>query len=315
MSIPNVSGVPRVWTDRELAEQAQKAIDVFVERRLAEPQDRYLEHVALRKKGILKLFRTLEGVDPANPPPEKVREILLDSAQFDALRYVAGPPVSKDDLDVLVLRTSKRITRELIKHDDPLVLAVLSLICKMADPIRFPWIAARRKPALYEIKQAIRATTALHATQTLQTERRGYGKEVERLLAHRLVADLKFERRTSPNRGKIKSPTDFPAKGTFYGECTVYGRKCDLLIALPDGRMVAVEAKDSSSVVNSVKRVLNDTAAKAEHWHKHAGRIIVPVALLSGVFGVENLKSAQASGLYLVWAHDLDSFVNWVSAQ
>src|SRR5690606_37675136 len=152
----------------ELADQAQKSIDAFVARRIAEPRDRYLDHLAQRRKGILKLFRTLSGVDPLNPDPAVVRTILLDNAQFDALRYVAGPPVSKDDLDVLVLRSSQRITKTRLRAEDPLVLAVLSLICNMADPVRFPWIAAKRPPAPYELKQAVRATTSLHATQTLQ---------------------------------------------------------------------------------------------------------------------------------------------------
>jgi hypothetical protein len=87
------------------------------------------------------------------------------------------------------------------------------------------------------------------------------------------------------------------------------------LIGIADGRIVAVEAKDSSSVVNSVKRVLNDTAAKARHWQVMAGKEIVPVALLSGVFGAAHLAAAQSSGLYLVWAHDLDSFADWLTAQ
>src|SRR3546814_18170430 len=68
-------------------------------------------------------------------------------------------------------------------------------------------------------------------------------------------------------------------------------RKTDLLIGLSDGRAVAVEAKDSDSVLNSVKRVLNDTAAKARYWDSQCGKTVVTVALRSGAFGVDNLKS------------------------
>jgi hypothetical protein len=39
------------------------------------------------------------------------------------------------------------------------------------------------------------------------------------------------------------------------------------------------------------------------------------VALLSGVFKVESLMQAQESGLYLVWSHDLDGFVEWIKTQ
>ena len=42
---------------------------------------------------------------------------------------------------------------------------------------------------------------------------------------------------------------------------------------------------------------------------------IINVALLSGVFKVESLISAQGSGLFLVWSHDLDGFIEWVKSQ
>lgn len=314
MSIPNMSHLPTRWTDAELEEQAQASIDAFVDRRLKEPRDRYLDHIAQRQAAILRLFKTLAGVDPNKPDVAVVREILLDSALLDALRYVAGPPVSEDDLNVLVTRSTSRITKTRLKAEDDLVKAVLQLICNLSDPIRFPWIDDRRTPAPHELKHAIRATAALHATQTLQTERRGYGRVVENILKDRLRA-LGYEQVKGPNKNKITSPAHWPAAKTFYGECEVYTRKADILIGLADGRIVAVEAKDSASALNSIKRVLNDTAAKAAHWGTMAGKGIVPVALLSGVFKVESLKTAQASGLYLVWTHELDSFVSWLSAQ
>ena len=148
----------------------------------------------------------------------------------------------------------------------------------------------------------------------MQTERRAYGRAVERALRDRLQA-MGYVRATAPNKGKITAPIHMPAALTFYGECSIHGRRTDLLIGLPDGRAIAVEAKDSSSVVNSVKRVLNDTAAKAEHWHAKFGEMLIPVALLSGVFGTDSLRTAQAKGLYLVFAHDLDSFVAWLDTQ
>ncbi|EAQ33379.1 type II restriction enzyme XamI [Nitrobacter sp. Nb-311A] len=79
--------------------------------------------------------------------------------------------------------------------------------------------------------------------------------------------------------------------------------------------MIALEAKDSSSGLNSVKRLNNDTAAKAKHFATEGGKNIVNVALLSGVFKLSSLVSAQNSGLFLVWSHDLDGFIEWVKSQ
>jgi hypothetical protein len=41
----------------------------------------------------------------------------------------------------------------------------------------------------------------------------------------------------------------------------------------------------------------------------------IPVALLSSVLGADSLRGAQATGLYLVWSHDLDSVADWLAGQ
>lgn len=325
---PNASPAPRIWTDEELARDAQRSLDDFVDRRLAEPSGHYALHVAARRRALFRLFRALAGIDPGSPDIASVRAVLLDSELFDALRYVAGPPVSEDDLGVLVTRGVSGISRTGLATDDKLPGTVLALICRLADPFRFPWIASRRKPSGREMRRAIEATTGLHAVQSLQTERRGYGKQVERRLQVRL-SELGFVKITGrnvrsgdsvpfpvyPPRGRITQPSHHPVFPHFYGECTVYGRKVDLFIALLTGRMIALEAKDSSSALNSTKRLLNDTAAKAKHYRDAGGRNIISAALLSGVFKLADLKAAQEAGLYLVWAHAMDDFVDWIRSQ
>lgn len=332
MTNSNVSAIPTIWTDAQLAEQAQIALEEFVERRLDEPGGRYLAHVVARRAAMIRLFKALAGTDPLAPDPTIVRTVLLDNELFDALRYVTGPPVSEDDLGVLVTRKIEGISRTDIKVSENLPGAVLKLICRLADPFRFPWVAAGRSPSKRELRAAIQTTMTMHAAQALQTERRGYGRIVEQRLETRLV-ELGFikvsgqpkQQKKSlkpalatpayPPRGRITQPTHHPNFPHFYGECTVYGRKVDMFIALATGRMIALEAKDSSSSLNSTKRLLNDTAAKAKHYAAEAGKNIISVALLSGVFKLSDLKAAQDSGLFLVWAHNSDGFIEWVKAQ
>jgi hypothetical protein len=74
-----------------------------------------------------------------------------------------------------------------------------------------------------------------------------------------------------------------------------------------------VECKVSNSALNSVKRLNNDAAAKAEAWIKDFGsKNVVPVALLSGVYNLHNLEEAQQRGLTLFWAHDIPAFLAWI---
>ena len=325
------SSAPRKWTEEELVEEAQIALHEFVDRRLAEPAGTYATHFKARRKALVRLFRKLSDVNNQNPSVDLVREVIADEEMFAALRYVAGPPVSEDDLGVLVTRSVNGIAQKALAEDDALPVAVLKLICKMSDPFRFPWIPAGRPPTTREIREAIAMTSALHASQALQTERRGYGRAIEQRLVTRLEA-LGYVKVTGgrskakpkagepvlppyPPKGKVTQPSHHPVFPYFYGECIVYGRKVDLFIALKSGVMIALEAKDSSSALNSTKRLLNDTAAKAKRYEDAAGKNVISVALLSGVFKIADLDQAQESGLSLVWAHDLDEFVAWIGQQ
>ena len=83
--------------------------------------------------------------------------------------------------------------------------------------------------------------------------------------------------------------------------------KADVVVRLHDTRLMAIECKVSNSATNSVKRLNNDAAVKAEYWLKQFGTAqVVPAAALAGVFNVLNLEQAQTRGLTLFWSHDLD---------
>ena len=71
----------------------------------------------------------------------------------------------------------------------------------------------------------------------------------------------------------------------------------------------------SNSAVNSIKRLKNDAAAKAEVWTADFGkRHIVPAAVLSGVYDRHILQEAQERGLALFWAHDPDELTSWIAS-
>jgi hypothetical protein len=114
----------------------------------------------------------------------------------------------------------------------------------------------------------------------------------------------------------IKALDEAPDRGEFVpAECLVGTRKADLVGRLFDGRIMPVECKVSNSSTNSIKRLNNDAAVKAETWIADLGRTqVVPAAVLSGVFKVRNLEQAQERGLTIFWAHDLDKLVEFVNS-
>ncbi|MGH6990744.1 MAG: XamI family restriction endonuclease, partial [Stellaceae bacterium] len=108
---------------------------------------------------------------------------------------------------------------------------------------------------------------------------------------------------------------DAPARGQFCSESMVGSRKADVPVRLFDGRLMPIECKVSNSELNSVKRINNDAAVKANTWKVEFGiNQVVPVAMLSGVFKVSNLVQAQGGGLTMFWAHKLDAMRTFIEA-
>src|SRR3546814_5622550 len=65
-----------------------------------------------------------------------------------------------------------------------------------------------------------------------------------------------------------------------------------------DRRVMPIECKVSNSSTNSVKRLNNDAAVKAETWRNDFGQNqVVPTAVLGGVYKLHNLLDAQRRGL------------------
>ncbi len=105
-----------------------------------------------------------------------------------------------------------------------------------------------------------------------------------------------------------------PQPGEFCQEVTLGTRKADLIVGLWDRRTMPIECKVSNSSTNSIKRLNNDAAAKAEAWLDQFGRAqVVPVAVLGGVYKLLNLEQAQDRGLTLFWVHRLRDLTDWIA--
>jgi hypothetical protein len=93
--------------------------------------------------------------------------------------------------------------------------------------------------------------------------------------------------------------------GEFSREASVVGEKCDIPVGLLDARLLFIECKVSNSAVNSVKRLIRETAGKADQWNRRFGQRAITAAVVSGVFKLANLRTAQDRGVVIFWEHDL----------
>jgi hypothetical protein len=189
---------------------------------------------------------------------------------------------------------------------------VFSVIEQTIDPYRFPWILEKRAPTEEEKSAALLASSVLLAAQRIATERRGVGKTTQEALVKEFLLSMKF---TEAPRMAISTIVEGPKKGEFCGESMLGSRKADVVVRLNDTRLMPIECKVSNSALNSVKRLNNDAAAKAVDWLKTFGtNQVVPTAVISGVFKVNNLMQAQDAGLTLFWAHDLKKLGKFITS-
>jgi hypothetical protein len=290
---------PPRWTEAQLTAGAAASRQLFRDARLKEPLERWKTAFAQYEGKFEQLFDKYGIADPASLSPAKITEIFREQLG-DALRYLAGPPISADDLRVLA---EASLAPNTLAADSAQAQRILDTILMAVDPRRFPWVAHGRVPTDAERDAAILASAALITAQRVSTDRRNEGKEAQEKDVKDYLRGLGFKE--APTR-TIRTLTDAPGLGEFCGEALVGSRKADVPVRLYDGRLMPVECKVSNSSTNSVKRINNDAAVKAGIWHREFGtNQVVPTAVLSGVFKVHNLVQAQIGGLTLFWVHEL----------
>lgn len=221
-----------------------------------------------------------------------------------------GPPISTDDLKIVAEAASLNAAR--LKADPDLVLRLIQVILDGLDRRRFVWVSERREATDAERQAAIIASAALIASQKLATSRRNQSQKEQELAVEQALVELGLDK--VPTR-TINTLGEAPKPGDFCRESKLGDRKADFVVGLFDNRVMAIECKVSNSSTNSVKRLNNDAAAKAEAWIKDFGtKGVVPAAVVSGVFKTHNVVSAQSRGLSIFWAHDLSRLTNWIAS-
>lgn len=297
---------PPVWTDDQLESARIKAIAAFSKERLEEPLEDYLEAFDEYQGHVEEV---LEATVDLTELDTTALDVLGDPRLLEAFRYLAGPPISEDDLKVLA--DARSLTRSTLEGTPDLVQRLISVVRQVLDRRRFAWVVEGREPTEAERNAAVLASAALMAASRAQTRRRTLGKDQQEEMVKAALRELGFAEVTSRT---IKTISHAPSPGQFCGESVLGNRKGDIIVRLWDDRVMPIECKVSNSSTNSVKRLNNDAAVKATSWKTDFGlRQVVPSAVLSGVYKLHNLRDAQERGLALFWAHDLAPLTEWIT--
>ena len=297
---------PPKWSKNDFEADIRRSVDQFRRERIQEPLEAYLQEFE-EYQGVFEDL--LEATVDLTLLQQEALAVLGDKKQQEAFRYLAGPPMSLDDLKTLAEATS--LTKKRLQDDPDMVKRTVDLILTALDRRRFPWLNEHREPTEAERTAAIMASAALIATQRVETARRHEVKRAQELSVENALLRAKFKK--VPPRSIPTNLDQAPGIGEFCGESMLGTRKADFVIRLWDRRLLALECKVSNSATNSVKRLNNDAAAKAETWRRDFGeRQVVPAAILSGVYKIHNLMEAQDRGLTIFWAHDLEELLKWI---
>lgn len=291
---------PARWTTEELTEDAAVSAAEFRTERLS-VSGAWESHYQAARSKFESLFQKLNDLNPGGITDANLTDA-YGSGLGEALRYLAGPPISDDDLQVIADVDS--LAPGVLKKKPEDVRKLFEVIERVIDLHRFPWLDAGSGPTDQERDAALLASSVLLAAQRIATERRIVGKDGQET---RVKDYLRAQGFTEVPPATITTIVKGPQPMQFCAECLLGERKADVVVRLHDSRLMAIECKVSNSATNSVKRLNNDAAVKAEYWLKMFGTLqVVPAAMLSGVFKVMNLEQAQQRGLALFWAHDLD---------
>lgn len=298
---------PVRWTLDDLAADVATAMNDFRQERLAEPLALWKKTFRAHEALFRKLFDEFGLKDPSQLNAAHIAD-LYEKKLGHAFRYLAAPPISDDDLKVLAETT---LSQTSLKANPDHAERVLKTVLQALDPMRFPWVTAKRAPTTIEWEAAILASAALMTAQRVATTRRNTGKDTQENAVKDYLRDVLKLTEVEPHA--ITTLMDAPAPGSFCREAKVAGRKADIVVVLYDKRLLLIECKVSNSALNSVKRVNNDAGAKAGAWIQSLGEAqVVPAAMLSGVFKAHNLDQAQNHKLALFWAHRMEDLGDFI---
>jgi hypothetical protein len=292
------------WLPDRLEADRQVSLERFRAARMREPLEAYLAAFDKYRAAVENLLAVTADLSMIY---EVAVEVLAEPLLLDAVRYLAGPPISRDDLKVL---TEASLSPGQIRGDPALARRIVETVLLGLDRNRFPWVLQHREPTEAERGAAALASAALIASSRVMTERRTESNVAQEQAVAEALRDAGL---TEVPPRQVATLDSAPARGEFCGESLFAGRKADLVIRLWDGRAMPMECKVSNSYTNSVKRLNNDAVVKAGQWLHDFGAVqTVPAALLSGVFKLANLEQAQQRGLTIFWSHDLTELVRFV---
>ena len=165
--------LPARWRLEELTSDAALSSAQFRSERLAVSDEWSTQYKSARAK-FEALFQKLNDLNPDAVNHGSLADT-YGAGLREALRYLAGPPISDDDLRVIA--NVESIAPGVLKKNPAALRKVFDVIERVIDPFRFPWIESGTTPTQEQREAALLASSVLLAAQRIATGRRTDGKD------------------------------------------------------------------------------------------------------------------------------------------
>ena len=149
--------------------------------------DSWVTHYTRARGKFELLFKKLSDLNPGAITDNSLADA-YGIGLGEALRYLASPPISDDDLQVIADVDS--IAPGILKKDPEALRKVFRVIERVIDPYRFPWMKAGAAPTAQQREAALLASSVLLAAQRIATERRNEGKENQETMVKNYLRKL-----------------------------------------------------------------------------------------------------------------------------
>lgn len=183
----------------------------------------------------------------------------------------------------------------------------------------FPWLDSEQPPVVADVAAAKDRLVHVVTIRRAQTAWKAESSAPQEGMLRELATAAGY----TPTTGTrpVADPADLEP-GTFcprerkLGPAGSLGKADHVLRLGPagDGRLLLVEAKFSSSAINSVKRLGHECENKLRRWKEYFGDDAHIVVLFGGTTTAERVLSLQALGAHFVFDHDTDAFAAWLAA-
>lgn len=132
---------PPKWSEAEFEDARTKAAEHFRQGRHLEPLEVYLDLFDEYQGSVEEV---LEQTVDLTRLREEAHALLADKRKQEVFRYLSGPPVSLDDLKVLV--EAKSLSKARLAAEPDLLDRVVSFMRDWHDRRRFPWLTGKWAP-------------------------------------------------------------------------------------------------------------------------------------------------------------------------